>query len=278
MQWRIPAHGSGSRQPHEVPLEELAHFVGPSLGPTSAAASDAPGEGDPARRHEDPWLVPMPSRHSCCPTGGPGRWLGVTVYTPHYRSSHLAVRCLDSHGVDHVTDVILDDAAGGPRDVAMTCVPTRPQRSSSSCTFIRFPTVVHHHPCGRMVGIMMDLSTVGGHFYACLLPQMIGYAELIEFATQQTSFSDDPLVVFVGDSASPCSGESLQLHDGDILEFTRDPSPRGRLTSVHDLFREALPGVPLISPFGPMIGVVRLFTMERSVSLCLPTTMLVNRR
>ena len=45
-----------------------------------------------------------------------------------------------------------------------------------------------------MTAVIMDLSTVGGSYYACLLPQNIPYCVLLDFALPQTSFSDEQLL------------------------------------------------------------------------------------
>ena len=202
-----------TRLPHEVPVEELADVVGETL-PRARPAFPL-GASDSDWR----WVV---EAHDQLPDGrdiAPGFWLGVVVITPHFRDVCVAVRCRHFHTYQHVVDVVLDSVHGGPQDVGMTCVPTRPQLCESYATFVRFPSSVHQHPQGRRVVVLVDLTLVGGNRFACALPQRFAMSELLAFVTPLASASDSALRLYVAEETSPCTRESLVLRDGYVLTF-----------------------------------------------------------
>ncbi|CAE7947003.1 unnamed protein product, partial [Symbiodinium sp. KB8] len=202
-----------TRLPHEVPVEELVDVVGETL--PKPRPDFSLGASDSDRR----WVV---DAHDLLPEGpdiAPGYWLGVVVITPHFRDVCVAVRCRQFHTYQHVVDVVLDSVHGGPPDVGMTCVPTRPQLCESYATFVRFPSSVHQHPQGRRVVVLVDLTLVGGNRFACALPQRFTMSELLGFVTPLSSASDSTLRLYVAEETSPCMRESLLLQDGYVLTF-----------------------------------------------------------
>ncbi|CAE7564448.1 unnamed protein product [Symbiodinium necroappetens] len=222
-----------TRQPHEIPVEELADVVGETLERPRQAFSLGAIDSDQR------WVVaaqgPLPDGRDIAP----GHWLGVIVMTPHFRDVCVAVRCRHFHTYQHVVDIVLDSVPGGPRDVGLTCVPTRPQFCEGYATFVRFPTSVHHHPQGRRVAVLVDLTSVGGNRFACALPQHFTMSELLAFVTPLASASDSPLRLYVAEETSPCTRESLLLQDGYVLAFFEQRPPLHRcVLSVAELMSE----------------------------------------
>ncbi|CAE7307735.1 unnamed protein product [Symbiodinium necroappetens] len=200
-------------QPQDLPVEELVTYVGDNVVP-SARSSPSEAASDTA------WLLADVSELTSQEDSAIGRWLGVQVFTPHYRPVAAAIRCLPFHVVQHVMDVIVDLAPGGPADVGMLCVPIRPQCSAKFGSFLRFPASAHHHPQGRRSAVLVDLRLVGGNRFACLLPARFPTNELMAFVEALIPFSEQRLHVYVGDSLTPSMQAVLQLRDGDLLVFT----------------------------------------------------------
>ncbi|OLP86374.1 hypothetical protein AK812_SmicGene32531, partial [Symbiodinium microadriaticum] len=203
----FPAAGA----PYSVGVEELVTYVGDPASHANPRLTD--------ELQNMPWLVTNVSDLSTWTDNVAGRWLGVYVFTPHYQPIVTAVRCLHFHDAQHVLDAILDFAPGGPPEVAMTCVPTRPQCSPDAGSVLRFPTSVRRHPSGPHVAVLIDLRLAGGHRFACILPANFALHTLLAFAESMVPFSERGLLVYVGDAVAPHRQEVLRLRDGDVLLF-----------------------------------------------------------
>ncbi|CAE7285354.1 unnamed protein product, partial [Symbiodinium necroappetens] len=217
----------GLGAPYSVGVEELVTYVGDPVSPATPRFPEA--------SQNIPWLVSNVSDLSAWADNEAGRWLGVHVFAPHYRPTVAAVRCLHFHDAQHVIDAILDFAPGGPPEVAMTCVPTRPQCSSDAGSVLRFPTFVRLHPLGPHVAVLLDLRLVGGHRFACILPAHFTLHTLLAFAESMASFSEQGLLVYVGATISPHRQDSLRLRDGDVLLFARTSLDRRTSASLEGL-------------------------------------------
>ena len=203
-------------------IEELVTHVGDSV--VTSVPRLAPEEPSGL-----PWLAVDVNALSGRTNHDAGRWLGVYVFTPHYRPVTVAIRCLYFHDAQHVADAILDLAPGGPAEVDMTCVPLRPQGSLEFGSFLRFPTSIHHHPQGRHSAVLVDLRLVGGHRFACILPSRFTLRELLPFVQNMVPFSEQQLMVYVGDALAPHVHDDLSLRDGDVLVFARESLSRRHL-------------------------------------------------
>ena len=196
-------------------IEELVTHVGEPGVPSAPRI-------DPEESPGLPWLTVDVNALSGWTNQVAGRWLEVHVFTPHYRPIVAAVRCLYFHDAQHVADTILDFGPGGPAEVSMTCVPLRPQGSLEFGSFLRFPTSIHHHPQRRHSAVLVDLRPVGGHSFACILPSRFSLRELLPFAQNMVPFSEQQLLVYVGDGLTPHVHDDLRLCDGDVLVFTHE--------------------------------------------------------
>ncbi|CAE7829728.1 unnamed protein product [Symbiodinium sp. KB8] len=231
-------HSSGALArytlPQDVPVEELAHYVGPCLEDVDVTAP-----GDPVAAEREVWLT---DDLGCLPVqqgAEGGRWLGVIVFTPHFRPIRAAVRCLHHHGLQHVLDVIQEQAPGGGIRNGQICVPVRPQPFPGFGTFLRFPAIVRHHPKGRIAATVIDLRRLGGHMFACLLPQRMPVDELFDFVTRMVAYSEEPFVLVVGCQDRPHDPQfPLHLQDGDLLAFDRGQRPPRNTSSIHHLFAD----------------------------------------
>ena len=231
--------------PHDVPVEELAHYVGPRLEDRDVTES-----GTSATNDSEVWLS---EDFGCMPIGrgrDVWRWLGVVILTPHYRPVRAAVRCLHHHGLQHVLDVIHEDAPGGGIRNGQLCIPVRPQPFPGFGTFLRFPSIVHRHPKGRFAATVVDLRRLGGHIFACLLPQRMPAEELLDFVTHMVAYSEEALVLVIGSQDRPHDFHlPVHLQDGDLLVFDRPQRPPRNAFFIHHLFEpDANWGDPACTP------------------------------
>ncbi|CAE7773963.1 unnamed protein product [Symbiodinium sp. CCMP2592] len=245
-----------ARRPHDIDLEELAHHIGQ---PLLRAGPLAPTLFDQGQSRVIPLdcVTDLPE-----PVGGQdARWLGVAVFTPHYRPVRLAVLCPPGQGLDYVTDVVLQSAPGAESRLFDRCVPARPLQFHGWCTLVRFPSIASMSPDGVMRAVMVDLTMVGGHYYACLLPEDIAFDELMHFATQQASYSDVDIVLHVGNSPV--------AHEADVNGYGTRPLKNYSRMLNHGSRRLRCRNFLLL--------LVCLFTMVLSVSLCRGTIIMGNR-
>ena len=226
-----PGSMAVDREPHAIPVEELVDHVGDPVLPRSPAEWAFQGED-----RDSMWVADAACQRPFGRSGLQGRWLGVIVLTPHYRSQYVAIRCRSFHGPQHVADVIVDSVPGGPPEVGVICVPVRPQRSVEYATFVRFPTSIRHHPQGRRAAVILDLTLVGGNCFPCLLPQQFTVRELVAFVAPMIPDSELPLRLYVAESVQPYNRDPLVLQDGFVLSFDRAPSYRLHAPTIAELF------------------------------------------
>ena len=200
-------------RPHDIPIEELADYIGPPL-----SAGPIWTGGHAAR------LVPLDADTAFASDLFAEDWLGVTVLTPHHLPVRVALRCGEGQELQYITDLILAEAPGVVPGIYDACVPVRPTRFRGYGTFIRFPSVAKSCPGCPHAAVVLDLSFVGGHYYACLLPCDIPFEELYAHAVQQATYSEIEMRVHVGESEVPHPpGAPFHLRDGDVVTFQRPP-------------------------------------------------------
>ena len=220
---------SADRRPHEIPIEEVADYFGPPIdfewGLHEVAAS--------------PDLLLLPTGPEDLATTSEHKWLGVTVMTPHSVPVRIAVKCRHGQGVEHVARTIIDAAPGTLPGLYDVCVPANPTRFEGYGTFLRFPSTACACPEGEHVAVILDLSYVGGAYYACILPQDIPYDTLEDFVLRQTTYSEAENLVHIGDNPVPhTAGVPLHLHNGDVITFRRPPQVWHARQSVEALFAD----------------------------------------
>ena len=145
------------------------------------------------------------------------------MLTPHHLPVRVAVQWDESSGRKHLIDLVLAEAPGAVPGLYDACVPVRPTGCGYG-TFIRFPSVAKSCTGCPHAAVVLDLSFVGGHYYACLLPCDIPFDKLYEHAVQQATYSEIEMRVHVGESAVPHTpGAPFHLQDGDVVTFQRPP-------------------------------------------------------
>ncbi|CAE7583236.1 unnamed protein product, partial [Symbiodinium sp. CCMP2456] len=155
-----------------------------------------------------------------------GDWLGVYVYTPHYRPVSLAIRLLEHETAADVRDIVQHASPGVPEGLFDSVVPVCPQRYSGYLTMLRFPSHIRGIQDGY-AAVMLDLGRVGGTYFATVLPKSLSYAELIGYIGPLTSCDDNDIFLYVGFRTNPLPATAIvTLRDGEVIVAVRERTAR----------------------------------------------------
>ena len=200
-----------AQQPLSFSPDELTTYVGTcDAGPSSDSPSD---EGVEAY-----WSVARleAARNRGEDSNG---WLGVTVYTPHYKPVSLAVRPGPAFPLQDTLDRVTESQLGVPPRLFDMIVPLRPQRDIGYASLIRFSSNIHRFGGGEgLVAVAVDLTRTGGTYFATTLPKRLAYQELLDFLIPLTSHHDEDVYLYVGCRSNPWPSCALvELRDGDVV-------------------------------------------------------------
>ena len=160
-----------------------------------------------------PW--PFPSNE----TAEPGRWISVTLYTPHYKPHVFAVN-VEGHPepAQAVLDLVMHHGPSPASHLFNTVVPALPQRSAGSATLIRCHSAIRHMGPIGFAAVLIDLTRVGHRYFATVLPRQIEYADLEAYLRPLIDPADQSLLFYVGVRKNPWPREAcVDLHDGDVV-------------------------------------------------------------
>ena len=238
--------------PHELAPSELTDHVG------SCDARFLPSEASREQRaagHID--VRPLPWSDDVVTDVAQDRWIGVYLYTPHYRPVAFAVRMPPEAGVQHALDIAKTCGPGAPAGHFNEIAPLRPQRGSGYLYAIRFPAVLKHIQDGY-VAVICDLAHVGGKYFATVLPRTLTHAALVEFLLPLTKDSDAPLRFVIGCRTRVWPEEAMiTLRDGDVITGVFGQSVGSYTPQAEDLADR--------SRWGPMC---HFFDVETYPSTC----------
>ena len=202
-----------TRRPHLIPPQELTTHVG-ACNEVVVQDPPEPFEGCDTR------VLSLSSPQLRDSQGDMARgsdWLGVYLYTPHYRPLQLALRPKE-RTLESVLELLINYDQGPDGRLFDTVVPTRPQQFHGCGSFLRFSSSIRGVGTGGLVAILLDLTHVGGHFFSAVLPQEIAFQTLQEYFRPLTTLEDEPLHVFIGCYDQPLSYRSTaRLADGDVI-------------------------------------------------------------
>ena len=212
-----PPHGTS---PGLIAPEELTAHIGvcsvPPLGQRPQV--DAP----PA---PELFLGPLGQQAWSAGVCPEDKMLGIYVYTPYYNTVAVALKFHGPATLAQACDVIRDrvpQVPVGPFDVV---VPLRPQRFPEYPAFLRLPSIIKHQGADGHAGVVLDLTRVGGKYFATVLPKRLDYSILLQFVTPLTCHSELALCVYAAFFHNPWPEHvPLDLHDGDVLTFTHGPT------------------------------------------------------
>ena len=153
------------------------------------------------------------------------KMLGIYVYTPYYSTVAVALKFHGPATLAQTCEAIRDrvpQVPVGPFDVV---VPLRPQRFPEYPAFLRLPSIIKHQGADGHAGVVLDLTRVGGKYFATVLPKRLDYSILLQFVTPLTCHSELALCVYAAFFQNPWPTHvPLDLHDGDVLTFTHGPT------------------------------------------------------
>ena len=211
----------GRIRPHERPVNQLVHHVGPPVQwPATWGVLRGEPDGSPPKiKTFDDARNPGTHRTQ---SGETVRWLGAIIYTPNIRPVLVALREIRPLSIHSYIDIVIDSAPGVDFLTYKCCVPVVPQRFNNSLTLLRYPCHIKDMPGGELFAVAVDLSRVGGMYYACILPSPLPYDDLIQYLLPQTSYDDAPLRIFIGDSGEQHRpGQPVHLFDGVVILAVR---------------------------------------------------------
>ncbi|CAE7662574.1 hypothetical protein AK812_SmicGene4613 [Symbiodinium microadriaticum] len=104
--------------------------------------------------------------------------------------------------------------------------PLRPEEGLQHCLDV----IKDRGPRRPIVVALLDLTAVGGRYFACYLARTLPYQELIAFVTPQIQERALDLVIRIGEAQEPhAPGQPLQLEDGDVISVVlqqQQPIPK----------------------------------------------------
>ena len=162
------------------------------------------------------------------------RWLGVTVFAPGYQPSCFALSCRSGASQATVTEQVLAVEASS-RPGLSGISPVLQQRHNGYAAFI-----LHSLEDSRIdqAAVIIDLSRVGGHYYASTQPACLQVESFLASILRQTGVDDRDLCLWTQDSdLRPSPPEAtLRLRHGDVLTVLWQGVQPAPTYQIEDLF------------------------------------------
>ena len=163
--------------------------------------------------------------------------LGVYLYTPHYKPQAFAVPVSEGTSIREVLDTIIDCAPGDEVQVCDFVIPVVPQRCPGFLYAIRMPSIARGLQ-GGMAGVIIDLTAVGGHYFATFLPKSLPHKDLTDFAMPLTKAGVEELFFFIGHRTKPWPAcAEIQLRDGEVVTAYEYSTPLPRRLMAENLLQ-----------------------------------------
>ena len=199
----------------------------------------APGHNTRELLGHDVFRIAWPPVHE--PPATPAAWLGVAVYAPHRQVTHWAFHVPDpAMGPDDFMVRVLDLGPALYDGAYDSIVPVYPQRHDGYAMVLVFHSVLAHLEPVGLVPVIIDLSRVGGHYFATTLPVGTSYAAFEAYILPLLGADVDELSIYVGGAREPSQPHAdLPLQAGHVITVL---SPHMNLMAApvfEDLF---LPG------------------------------------
>ena len=185
--WAVPPSYRAAIQACQTLVEALPNHLETAIDPRTPP--EPQGSFDPHRNNAWPMPPPVILTHQTPeqPAGAlrwhrglrldPGGqalpWLGVILHCPYYQQQEWAIQCDRTLGVSGLLDQLTSHTEDVFHFGMDTVAAINPQRHSGYAMFIKFSSALDSHPDGGQVAVMLDLSHVGGHYHAVVLPALI---------------------------------------------------------------------------------------------------------
>ena len=163
-------------------------------------------------------------------------WLGVIVHAPHCQSTQWALRLTRGEGPEDLQQAILRLGRALYNGFFDRIAPVLPQRYGDFAEVLVFPQVLLALGEFGHVPVMLDLTHIGGDYFATVLPNGIGLTDLEAFILPHTRADLESFRLFVGLSVQPCAANTpISLAPGDVilgLEGSVAPPPHRVLADM----------------------------------------------
>ncbi|CAE7239157.1 yheT [Symbiodinium sp. KB8] len=221
-------------------VSESANFVRTFL-PDASLGEPVPG---PASSFPDPFDgdvgVFEPDKFYFLPAGPPGpppcsSWdtsvLGVSVFAPHYEPTFFRLHVPANASLEEVLDKVTSPGCL-PSETVDVVVPVSLQRYGDALSLLAFPSAL-----SQLVplhcAVLIDLSFVGGHFYASTVPCDLTLERLLMHIDRHMWYRIDAVDVWVNDSEIPASEGTLSVAPGTVFTVFSAIAIHGVRSSVH---------------------------------------------
>ena len=210
-----------------------------------------PGRAE--RQHAHFTIRDLPWTDTPSPADVRAQWLGVYVYTPHYQTVELAFPARRQDGVQPILDAVVDCAPGVPDRLFQCAVPVRPQRMPGFLHVLRYPSIIGGMSDG-FAAVILDLTHVGGRYFATVLPSRLSYVYLLEFLLPFIAVHDGDHFVYIGTRTRPWpSVAEVTLRHGEVITVFNHAQTQLAWTTSADLFQGS-------QTWGPMVHFFRTET------------------
>ena len=165
-----------------------------------------------------PWSPPPDDVSEPC------RWIGVTLYTPHYKPQTFAVNVAGHPSpAQAVLDLVTQHGPSPANHLFNTVVPALPQRFAGSVTLVRCHSAIRHMSNIGFAAVLVDLTRVGHRYFSATLPKQITYEALETYLQPLVELDDRPLLLYIGFRKNPWPPTApVTLHDGDVITVVRN--------------------------------------------------------
>ena len=164
------------------------------------------------------------------------RWLGVYVHTPFFPTVSFAIQPSPEAKAYGIIDAIQDHVGGVPHELYPVIVPVLPQRYPGYASFVRMPRVIRDAGGADATAIIIDLTRIGGNYFAEVVPRRLSYAQLmLKIKPGATNHSGD-FHVFFGRNQTPwLAGEFVTMYDGAVVTVATSVDAPVHCGSFEDL-------------------------------------------
>ena len=232
--WAAPFHSGASGLGVYAPFEALGSSVEHPSQPTEDpdVLPDTPPAPTLAGHAVD--LPPHGSRE---PPFSVTEWLGVALFAPHFRPRAFGIRPPPGAGLEQVYDTVRQ--AGrmlcSQHDMIAEAVP---HPFSGYLTALSYSTWLDslEHP---RRAVFFDMTAVGGHYCALIVPAFISLFELVDIACPHLNIDPyaEPLYVWQGDNANQVKGGApLDPAHGTVFTFSSRPDGHPHKVRTDRLF------------------------------------------
>ena len=213
--------------------------------------------------------APLPGAR---PTSAVGRpVLGVTIHAPYYIPTFFGLKVPEAATLDDVMRAIrvIGKLPGKDLDVLL---PVFNQRSFCALSFIAFPSIIHQvQPSLRAV--ILDLTRVGGHYYAVVVPACLSLEAFFELIGRHIWRDTDEVDLWIDAADVPATHGDLAFASGSVFTVLLKGLPPDRVCTALDVLAPGTDWGPFEQSPSPRQSVGEAI-VDRNRSFHLPYSLL----